>query len=387
MFYALFQILPVLVWGFLFFALVRPLKLRPAGETACGLALLAASQKFVVYRLLGSDVFNPDLPAWAIQLSGWLYAATMMLFWATLALGTLGLLLRPFRKAPAALPLRRRRQGAAALAAGALALAAAGMWEGARVPDVRAVDLPCPGLPAAFEGYRLVHLSDLHVSPATRAAHVRAIAARANALKPDLVCVTGDFVDGTPAARLPDLAPLAGLRAADGVLACTGNHEYYSGFGGWKPAFAKLGITFLENTRRDIARRGSVLAVAGVNDPAGAPYGFPPPDAQAAFAGAPAGAYRILLTHRPTGTAAHAALGVRLQLSGHTHGGAIWGLHFLVARIGNEGHVGGLYREHGLTLHVSPGTGQWAGFPLRLGRPAEITLLRLRAAPRGEARR
>ena len=65
------------------------------------------------------------------------------------------------------------------------------------------------------------------------------------------------------------------------------------------------------------------------------------------------------------------------QLSGHTHGGAVRGLDRFVARA-NEGHVRGVYREHGLTLYVNSGTGQWAGFPTRLGVPPEITLLTLR---------
>ena len=96
-------------------------------------------------------------------------------------------------------------------------------------------------------------------------------------------------------------------------------------------------------------------------------------------------AFRILLAHRPTRLAEHAAYGVRLQLSGHTHGGAVRGIDRFVARA-NEGHVRGVYREHGLTLYVNSGTGQWAGFPTRLGVPPEITILTLRKAPEPASR-
>ena len=91
----------------------------------------------------------------------------------------------------------------------------------------------------------------------------------------------------------------------------------------------------------------------------------------------PYGAFRILLAHRPTRLAEHAAYHVRLQLSGHTHGGAVRGLDRFVARA-NEGHVRGVYHEHGLTLYVNSGTGQWAGFPARFGVTPEITLITLR---------
>ena len=98
-----------------------------------------------------------------------------------------------------------------------------------------------------------------------------------------------------------------------------------------------------------------------------------------AFLGAPADAFRILLFHRPlTAVIGAEAADVRLQLSGHTHGGAMPGVSLLVAR-SNEGRTRGLYQfAEGRFLYLSPGTGQWAGFPLRLFNPAEITEIILR---------
>ena len=115
-----------------------------------------------------------------------------------------------------------------------------------------------------------------------------------------------------------------------------------------------------------------MLAILGENDPVSRDS-----DIHIAAGMVPYGAFRILLAHRPTRLAEHAAYRVRLQLSGHTHGGAVIGLDRFVARA-NEGHVRGIYREHGLTLYVNSGTGQWAGFPTRLGVAPEITLLTLK---------
>ena len=131
-----------------------------------------------------------------------------------------------------------------------------------------------------------------------------------------------------------------------------------------------------------VIRRGeSALALGGLTDPAffrGMEHWL---SASSAFRNAPPGAFRILLFHRPfTAEIGSAAAGVRLQLSGHTHGGAVPLLRQLVSHV-NEGHVRGLYEfAPGCFLHVSPGTGQWAGFPLRLFNPAEITEIVLRVS-------
>ena len=88
----------------------------------------------------------------------------------------------------------------------------------------------------------------------------------------------------------------------------------------------------------------------------------------------------LLLAHQPRQAARNAAAGVDLQLSGHTHGGLIVLFDRLVALF-NDGLVSGWYEVDGMPLYVSPGTALWNGFPIRLGVPAEITRLILRAAP------
>ena len=359
---------------------VRRLPLPRAARAVVTLAILAAGLKFVWFAVFGGKPFNPELPAAVVHALSVLHDAVVIL--AMFALADAGLRAvvaarrraRPRPSAPSvgtAVPRRTFLVGAFAAASGAGAALA--VREGVRLPDVTRADLFFPDLPEAFDGYRIAHLSDLHVSAAARAARTAGIVERTNALGADLVVITGDFVDGAPSSRREDVAPLGGLVARDGVFGCTGNHEYYSDYGAWRSEFRRLGVRMLENAAATIRRGedGAALALLGVNDPIGGP------DLDAAAAVAPQGAFRILLAHRPISLAQHAARGVRLQLSGHTHGGAIRGLDRFVARA-NEGHVRGLYREHGLTLYVNAGTGQWAGFPERVGVPPEIACLTLR---------
>lgn len=363
--------------------LVAPLGLSLGWRRGVLYSLLAFSLKFTWYALFGRNMFLPELPECVIHMLSVLYdfvliSAAVGLLRAVIS-GTARLFARlqtgPIvqkhgAEQPQAKTVPRRRFISGALALGAAGVAAKGVHDGMRLPDVKEVSIDFPDLPPAFDGYRIVQLSDIHASAAARANRTAGIVRQVNSLKPNLVAITGDFVDGPVHLRAADVLPLADLRAADGVVGCTGNHEYYSGYEFWRTVFQGCGIKMLENNRRTVRRGEDAIAVIGQNDPVSFDT-----DITAACASAPP--FRILLAHRPTHLAEHAALGIRLQLSGHTHGGAILGFDRLVARA-NEGHVRGLYREDGITLYVNAGTGQWAGFPTRLGVSPEITCLTLR---------
>ena len=118
--------------------------------------------------------------------------------------------------------------------------------------------------------------------------------------------------------------------------------------------------------------------IAGLNDPVATRFGMEGPNLEKALAGAPADAPVILLAHQPKFARANAAYGVDLQLSGHTHGGQMIGFDQIVASQ-NEGFLRGLYTVGGMRLYVSPGTGLWTGFPVRIGVPSEIARLVLRS--------
>ena len=385
MFYHLFFLaFPFFAWLIVLWFGVRPLRLPRAWTIAFAVLLFLASQKFVVYAVLGGDAFKPELPETFIHVTGWAYSSFMLFVGlvctAAIVKGLAWFFLNPRqREAIRATQGIRRRQFVAGLAAAGTA--GWGVWEGIRVPRIKRTEIEVEGLPRAFDGFRIVHLSDLHCSAAARREHMKGIVAQANTLNADIVCITGDFVDGSVEARREDLEPLKDLKSRLGVFGCAGNHEYYSGYRTWRPVFEELGISMLDNDHHVFVRGEARLVLGGIPDETACSPRYAgdsvTPDVVRTFEGAPEGC-RILMKHRPIHLSEHERHGVRLQLSGHTHGGACRGMDLLVAKMGNEDHLRGLYREERIALYVNPGTGQWAGFPLRLGVPAEVSELILR---------
>ena len=373
----LFQVIPVLAWVVALLAGVLPLKLGRKAFWLIAAALAVLFGKFAFFALAGDDAFVPNLPPGVIWTYGGVYGAAM--FFAAFACAA-RLLDMPFAFFRRPVSLQAKRARAAGLAAVAIAVAGWGMYEGVKMPDVVRVEIAWDELPPAFDGYRIVHLSDLHCSTAARRERIEEIVGRVNALDADLVAITGDFVDGRVADRGHDLEPLARLKAKDGVVGCTGNHEAYWEWRAWYEKFSDWKVKMLAEGNPYVIRRGGdSLALGGLTDPAFWGPRMPPCPARDAFLGTPGTAFRILLFHRPLTTEIGSEeADVRLQLSGHTHGGAFPVIHWLVARA-NEGPTRGLYAfAPGRYLYNSPGTGQWAGFPIRLFNPTEITEITLR---------
>ena len=337
--------------------------------------LLVASQYHLWSRLSSGSVFAPEFPRPVVVLFNWMFGALALTAAMLLALDASALIggILPGGGWVVAMTWRY----AAGLAA--LVLAALAVGQALRVPPLKDVTVAIPDLPHGFDGYTILHLSDLHISRLFPMRWAEAVVAHANALRTDLIVVTGDFIDGSLASRRSDVAPLRALTAPDGVWAVPGNHEYFFDYEAWMRHLAGLGIRMLANAHTVLRRADEALVVAGVPDRSAPVTGHPGPDLAAALAGAPADAPVVLLDHQPGNAARSAAQGVRLQLSGHTHGGMIRGLDRLVAR-GNAGFVSGAYQIGGMRLYVSNGTGLWPGFALRLGRPSELTRITLRTS-------
>ena len=331
----------------------------------------------IVARFAGS-MASPELPKLVIAALGTGFIALLLTALFVLVLDAATVLVRAMRLRRALVRLRTAwlRPAAASLA---VVLSLYGTWQAMAVPQVRQIEVSIAGLPQAFDGYRVLQLTDIHASRLLTRDWVAGVVAASNAQQPDLIVITGDLVDGNVEARADDVRPLADLRASDGVIAITGNHEYYAQYQDWMQAFRALGMQVLENAHLRIARGDAALTIAGVTDPVADRYGLPEPDLDAALAGAPAQAPVILLDHRPVAARDAATRGVALQLSGHTHGGHSVGMNRLVARA-NGGFVSGLYPVGGMQLHVSNGAGLWPGFATRIGVPSEIAVLTLRRA-------
>lgn len=335
-------------------------------------AVVLVAEFHLISRWVWGNMFSPELPNAVLILLGWGFGAIVIF--------ALLLLIRDIIALIAFMLLRQRRSLLSAghlLLACALGLSTLGMWQAIKVPEVKNVEVHLPGLPAAFDGYRITQLTDLHISRLLTAQWLEKVVEKTNGLQSDLIVVTGDMIDGYVADRQADVQSLALLRARDGVYAITGNHEYYFDGEAWIAALRKTGLTFLNNEHVTLRRGDDALVLAGITDEIGGDYGGEAPDLSRALAGVNKNEKVILLSHRPDNAHQSAAAGVALQLSGHTHGGMIYGLADVVARA-NGGYVSGLYAVEGLSLYVSNGTGLWNGFPMRLGKPAEITVITLR---------
>ena len=341
--------------------------------------LLAAEYHWFVARFFGS-LASPELPRGVLIGVGWAFGVVLLLSLLLLLRDVLGVLTLVGSRNAGRVILSSQALNLS-LGALALVLSTFGTWQAIRVPDVKDLELTVPGLPQAFDGYRIVQLTDLHASALLTEPWMAQVVAKTNALDADLIVITGDLADGMPEDRAADVQPLQALHARDGVLAIPGNHEYYADYRRWMVAYRALGLNMLENQHVLIQRGDDVLAVAGTTDQQASRFGQLTPDLDAALAGLAPDVPVILLDHRPGNAVQNAQAGVELQLSGHTHGGQILGPH-LLTRQANAGFVSGLYQVGGMQLYVSNGTGLWNGLALRVGVPSEITQIVLRAGKR-----
>ncbi|HXR92352.1 MAG TPA: metallophosphoesterase [Steroidobacteraceae bacterium] len=252
----------------------------------------------------------------------------------------------------------------------------AGFASARRRARVVEIEVPVRDLPAQLHGFSIAQITDVHVGATIRRSYVERIVDAVNSLEPDMIALTGDFVDGPVLELATHTAPLQRLCARYGAFFVTGNHEYYSGAGAWTAEFRRLGLRVLLNEHAVINHNGAALVVAGVTDFSA--HHFDPAqrsDPVAALAGAPAdAALKILLAHQPRSAPAAARAGFHLQLSGHTHGGQFWPWNLFVRF--QQPFTAGLHRLNALWVYVSRGTGYW-GIPNRFGAPSEITRLRL----------
>jgi hypothetical protein len=233
-----------------------------------------------------------------------------------------------------------------------------------------------PGLDARIDGFRIAHLSDLHVGTLTPRSWGIKWSVAANERAPDLTVVTGDMVtSGTDFHG--DVAEVIGeLRAKAGVFVSMGNHDY---FGDGEPLITLLrrrGVRVLRNQGVLIEQNGAKLWLAAIDD-----TWTRRDDLAGALRGRPDGATTILLAHDPKRFDEAADAGADLVLSGHTHGGQV-ALPFFYRSVNlakfSYRYTTGLYRRGRSVLYVHPGLGT-TGPPMRLGVAPEVSILVLRA--------
>jgi predicted MPP superfamily phosphohydrolase len=345
-------------------------------------------------RRLAPRPFDRFVPAAAFTWLGLgflLFVAVLALDLARLAAEGATLLADYLRSRPEPPADPARRVFVARALAGTAVMATAGVsayaFRKATGPaEVSEVPIRLERLPRTLSGLTIAQVSDLHVGPTIGERDVRRIVEQVNGLRPDVVAITGDLVDGGVRELGPAIAHLADLRARRGVYFVTGNHEYYSGPAAWIAELKRLGIRVLQNERVTIGDAGASLDLAGVDDysvhPNSAREQTYRSDLEAAIGDRDPDRSLVLLAHQPRTDAVGDAVraGVELQISGHTHGGQIVPWNLVVAAV--FPYVKGLYphEEDGRSgqVYVSRGTGYW-GPPLRLGAPPEVAKLVLTA--------
>jgi len=255
---------------------------------------------------------------------------------------------------------------------------------GSRALVVRDVEARMQNLPPAFDGLRIVQLSDLHVGPQSSRPFLQRVMRTVGTLNADIIAVTGDLIDDRPEDVAVYAQHLGALTAPLGVFMIPGNHDVYAGWTDVARELRRLVPGHVLVNESFIIQRGSAqLAIVGTGDPAGTQRGVGAavgPDLIRAFSRVPNGLTAIVLAHNPGLWPAVVRHHAALTLSGHTHWGQFafpkrnWSLASRFLK-----HAMGSYQEANSLLYISPGTGYW-GVPFRIGALPEITAVTLRCA-------
>ncbi len=271
-------------------------------------------------------------------------------------------------------------------ATGALALGEDSVILEPNHPILRAIEVVLPRLPAVFDGFTIVQLSDFHYDERS-AVPIRAAVEMVNNLHPDLVVLTGDFVtvpmfhrrfraakraaeSAQPCAQL-----LAQLHARIAIVSVLGNHDIESDPRRITETLDAHGLSVLRNRSIPIEQKGSRIWLSGLDD-----SWEGDPDMELTLRGIPSDELVVLLVHEPDFADEAAHYPVDLQLSGHSHGGQIWlpiiGAPWLPMFA--RKYPRGRYQIGPLTLYTNMGLGT-IRFPIRLNCRPEVTLFTLRS--------
>jgi uncharacterized protein len=235
-----------------------------------------------------------------------------------------------------------------------------------RLPELCSHDVVSHRIAPALDGVRIGQLSDIHVRGGVKPRRLEAAVEMMNALRPDFVVLTGDYVcmSARPVPQLTTVLKKLQVPA----YATLGNHDHWSGADKVTAALEKAGVDVLMNEHRKVHLVGIDDSVTKHHDP------------RKAFAGVPADATRIVLSHDPKSADFLHHWKPALILSGHTHGGQVFFRKltpFISERIGIK-YLSGFFEVKGSILYVTRGLG--ASLPIRFRAPMEVAHLTLRSA-------
>lgn len=319
----------------------------------------------------------------------WMFRVALSLILATILPKLLFMLVSLLHYALPSVAMKATTLGGTVLGIAGFCMAIYGMSIGWKRLEVKDVDVQVAGLPKAFDGYRIIHLSDFHIGTYIDAPECIAhVVEEVNKQNADLIVFTGDLVNSDPKELDMFMDVLSRMKAKDGIYSIMGNHDYctyahYDSPRGQVEAVRnlqererKLGWKLLLN-ENDILHRGSdSIAIVGVENSSKPPfpdYG----DLKKAQAGLHEDICKVLLSHDPTHWRRKVLpeTDIPLQLSGHTHATQFMLFGWSPAAFVYD-EWGGLYKDGSRALYVSTGTGGNLAF--RFGVYPEIVVLTLR---------
>ncbi len=240
---------------------------------------------------------------------------------------------------------------------------------------VNTYHIPVPGLPPAFEGFTIVHLTDLHHGFLVSKSLIEKVVFRSNSIPRDITVCTGDNIhERNAAVQIDTVWPILGkLKAPFGVYSVLGNHDHWGDTDHSIYWLDKTGQN-LRHTSVKLERNGQALWLVGAGDlwedhvPIDALVESIPPDT-----------CRIVLAHNPDSADTVFSTRVDLMISGHTHGGQV-NIPFVgppVLPVKNRNYSSGLKKSpSGFPVFISRGIG-WAIYPVRFNCYPEIAVLKL----------
>jgi len=236
------------------------------------------------------------------------------------------------------------------------------------------IDIDLERLPKKLDGFKIIHLSDIHHSPFTNLEHIQRAVKIANRLKPDMFILTGDYVSHETQYIAPVAKVLGKLRSEFGTYACLGNHDHWTDAESVTKHFRNEGINVLINEGFRFEGRGGSFWLAGVDD-----HMVGRTDVPAALKGSYPDEMKLLLAHNPIIFRQAVRAGVDLTLSGHTHGGQVKIRDDEKRILPRRRLSSGLHRRKSSQIYITRGIGTVV-LPVRYQCPPEISLLELHKA-------
>ncbi|MFL6230430.1 MAG: metallophosphoesterase [Pyrinomonadaceae bacterium] len=246
--------------------------------------------------------------------------------------------------------------------------------------EVTEQDIFIRDLPAAFEGFRVAQLSDVHHSSLVPLWEVRRAVELTQGARADAIVLTGDYTTAARKYIEPVAEELARLSAPAGVWAVLGNHDHNTDGLATRRALESRGVNVMTNVNTRLARGTDELQLVGIDD-----WSWNQTDWERAFKGVDRARPSLLLSHQPRVLDLPQTEGVSLILSGHTHGGQVRLPYFgsPAALMGEDfKYLRGRFEAGGRQLYVTRGTGV-IGVPVRFGARPEIAVIRLRRENKG----